>query len=283
MWKWPTWLREKALIRLETFSEPLVLEVMPLAGGRWKHLRDQRVDSASFFSSFLEGSGGYHSTSTIAPQANNLSVKGRPFPLGYVQRQQCRNCLGGGWVRSCSAGQIDDELWYLIVDGDGDSDAPWVRWLFKGIPESELISDERSGAMWRRRENGKESFTRCVRDPVKMEWPSRDPWRSEIQKPLLPPLRPGERMPLCCRPAQNHRHPSTQWAQCAQWAWRRWSSPTTFQFVRFTLSLTELVILNFLMWQYLLALVWLWVWANIARSISYYSQLLSCWPDVLFW
>ena len=97
--KWPTrlrekdWMRVKALIRLETFSEPLVWEVMPLAAGRWKHLRDQRVDSASFFSSFLEGSGGYHSTSTIAPQANNLSVKGRPFPLGYVQRQQCRNCL----------------------------------------------------------------------------------------------------------------------------------------------------------------------------------------------
>ena len=99
MWKWPTRLREKdwmcvkALIRLETFSEPLVWEVMPLAAGRWKHLRDQRVDSASFFSSFSVGSGGYHSTSTIAPQANNLSVRGRPFPLGYLQRQQCRNCL----------------------------------------------------------------------------------------------------------------------------------------------------------------------------------------------
>ena len=76
MWKWPTGLREKdwmcvkALIRLETFSEPLVWEVMPLAAGRWKHLRDQRVDSASFFSSFSVGSGGYHPTSTIAPQAN---------------------------------------------------------------------------------------------------------------------------------------------------------------------------------------------------------------------
>ena len=121
MWKWPTWLREKdwmcvkALIRLETFSEPLVWEVMPLAAGRWKHLRDQRVDSASFFSSFSVGSGGYHSTSTIAPQANNLSVKGSPFPLGfgYVQRNRAR-----GWVSSSSAGQIDDELWYLVIDGD---------------------------------------------------------------------------------------------------------------------------------------------------------------------
>ena len=66
---------------------------MPLAAGRWKHLRDQRVDSASFFSSFSAVSGAYHSNNTIAPQANNLPVKGSTFPLGYVQR----NNVEIGW------------------------------------------------------------------------------------------------------------------------------------------------------------------------------------------
>ena len=270
MWKWPTRLREKdwmcvkALIRLETFSKPLVWEVMPLAAGRWKHLRDQRVDSASFFSSFSEGSGAYHSTSTIAPQANNLSVKGSPFPLGYVQRQQCRNCLVVGSALAQRAGQIDDELWYLIVDGDGDRDAPWVRWLFKGIPESELVSDERSGAMWRRRENGKESFTRCV---------CAIPWRWSGQVEIRGDRRSKSRF---CRRCDQERE-----CHCVVDLLSLIGTPPHSGLSghevdgllqqHFSLCVSHFPWLNWPYWLFECDSIW-WVWTNIPRSIFFTSS-----------